>query len=485
MLILPLHHRVEARRLPWMSLLIALACVFIHFGPQQGDHARRERADAQYADAGLGALEAPLYVAYAASHPDALVHAVDADVRSAEDVPPELLKADRGFRVALARGQGFRDSAAHAEWRQRSAAYRQAMAALVDERFAMPSDAPTTRQALSSAFLHGDAGHLFGNLLFLLMLGLLVERALGPWLHLALYLLSGVAAAWFWALTHSGPPTYVLGASGAVAGLMGALCVLWGMRRIRFFYWFFVIFDYVRAPALVLLPAWLGWELLQWALDERSNVAYQAHAGGIVAGALLALGVKALRGDRREAYDEPIDEVEDASSALADAQSALGRLDFSAVDRALEPLLAQMPVPVDARLLALRAAQVGARVPLAAAHASALLRETRAADRAKVLDALAAWRERGGRWAPNDALAHAEMLLAVGYVVDAGAVLSETAAAADSFAALPVEWAGRWLRLAFDLRRDGDEAAARRLFEALSRALPGTPEALKADAQLG
>lgn len=485
MLILPLHHRVEARRLPWMSLLLALVCVFIHFGPQHGDHARRERAEAQYADAGLAAIEAPLYVAYAASHPDALANAFEADMDGADDVPPELLKADRGFRAALASGEGFRDAAAHAEWRQRSAAYRHAMATLVDERFAMPSDAPTTGQALSSTFLHGDAGHLFGNLLFLLILGLLVERALGPWLHLGLYLLSGIAAAWFWALTHAGPPTYVLGASGAIAGLMGALCVLWGMRRIRFFYWFFVVFDYVRAPALVLLPAWLGWELLQWALDERSNVAYQAHAGGIVAGALLALGIKALRWDRREAYDEPVDEVEDASSALADAQAALGRLDFGAVDRSLEPLLAQMPVPLDARLLALRAAQVGGRVPQAAAHASALLRETRMADRAKALDALAAWRQRGGRWAPDDALAHAEMLLSVGRVADAGAVLSETVATAGSPAALPVEWAGRWLRLGFDQRRDGDEAAARRLFEALSRALPGTPEALKADAQLG
>jgi membrane associated rhomboid family serine protease len=485
MLILPLHHRVEVRRLPWMSLLIAVVCVFVHLGPQQGDAGRRERAAEQYRDAGLEAIEAPLYAAYADAHADALSHAFGAEVATGEDVPAELLQIDRGFRAALARGEGFDDAAAHAAWQQRSAGFRQTLETLVDERFAMSSDAPSTWTAFTSTFLHGSVGHLFGNLVFLLMLGLLVERALGPWLHLALYLLSGVAAAWVWALTHAGPPTLVLGASGAIAGLMGALCVLWGMRRIRFFYWFFVVFDYVRAPALVLLPAWLGWELLQWATDVGSNIAYQAHAGGIVAGALLALGVKALHWDRIEAYSEPVDDEGDASTALDDAQAALGRLDFGAVDRALEPLLARMPVPLEARLLALRAAQIGARDSFARDHASALLREARAVDRFQVLEALSSWRQRGGRWRLEDALSHASLLLDAGRADEAVALLTETARDAEGADGASSAWAARWLRLGFDRRRDGDDAAAQALFAGLVRALPETPEAAKAQAQLG
>jgi membrane associated rhomboid family serine protease len=489
MLILPMHHRVEARHLPWMSLLIALVCVFIHLGPQQRDAERLARAQAQYTDAGLAALEAPLYDAYADAHPEALVNAVDGDGdREAEGW---LMQADRGFRAALLAGEGFDDVAAHAEWMQRSAPFRQTMATLFDARFAIPSDAPTTWQALTSSFLHGDLGHLFGNLLFLLVLGLLVERALGPGLYLGLYVLSSIGAAWTWALAYVGPPTYSLGASGGIAGLMGALCVLWGMRRIRFFYWFFVVFDYVRAPALWLLPAWLGWELFQWATDEGGNVAYQAHAGGIVAGALLALGIKALRWDRPDSYDDPVDDRFDPAVALGDAQAALGRLDFAGVERALAPLFAQMPVPVDARVLALRAAQMrsapdgaarGGRVA-AAEQASALLRESRAADRTKALDALAAWRHAGGRWRPQDALAHARLLIGAGRVGEAAAVLADAAASEEGRGPLPEGWAADWLRLGFDLRRDGDEAAARVMFAALSAALPGTPEAAKASAQ--
>ena len=480
MLILPLHHRVELRHLPWMSLLIALVCVLVHFGPQQDDQQRWARADEQYARAKLGEIEAPLYRAWAATHPEALLHSFGEEPAADEALRAWLMKGDRGFRVALAKGEGFADGAAHAEWQSRSAAYRQTVASMFDERYAMHTDAPRLGAALSSAFLHADAGHLFGNLVFLLVIGLLVERAMGPWLFLALYLASGVAAAWAFTLAWNGPATTLVGASGAIAGLMGALCVLWGLRRIRFFYWFIVVFDYVRAPALWLLPAWLGWELFQWAMDEGGNIAYQAHAGGIVAGAALALAVKTLRWDRPEAYDEQPDGIDDPAPALARARTALGRLDFATVDRELGPLLDAMPVPLEARLIALQAALL-ARGPVPAeAQAGALLAYGAAGDRPRVLDALHAWRAAGGRWRPDDAFAHAELLLRGGRGAEAVGVLAETSATG----ALPADWAARWLRLGFDLRRDGDELGARRLFAALLQALPETPEAAKAGAQL-
>lgn len=490
MLILPLHHRVEARHLPWMSLLIALLCAFIHVGPQQGDVERVARAEAQYGEAGLEALEAPLYAAYAEAHPEALLHAADVDMAVEAAA---VMRTDRAFRAALLAGKGFADEAAHQEWMRRSETFRRTLASLVNERFSVHADAPTTLQAFTSAFLHGDAGHLFGNLLFLLALGLLVERALGPWIFFLVYAASAVVAAWFWALSKGAVPVSALGASGAIAGLMGALCVLWGTRRIRFFYWFIVVFDYVRAPALWLLPAWLGWELFQWASDDASNVAYQAHVGGILAGALLAGGIKAMRWDRADAYaaaeaDEPIV----AGAGLANAQAALGRLDFSAVERELAPLLAQVPAPIDARVLALRAAQMrgapagAAQVVGASAleHAAALLREVRTMDRHKALEALAGWRRSGGRWRPEEAFAHAKLLVAAGRVGDAVDLLREAVADAGEPAALPEGWAARWLRLGFDLRQDGDAAAARALFQALAAALPATPEGVKATAQL-
>ncbi|MBN8449323.1 MAG: rhomboid family intramembrane serine protease [Candidatus Accumulibacter sp.] len=62
---------------------------------------------------------------------------------------------------------------------------------------------------------------------------------------------------------------------------------LYGRRRIRFFYQFLFYFDYVKAPAIILLPVWIAHELVQQQLDGQGGVAYMAHAGGFVTGALL------------------------------------------------------------------------------------------------------------------------------------------------------------------------------------------------------
>src|SRR5690606_15057541 len=88
---------------------------------------------------------------------------------------------------------------------------------------------------VTHAFLHGDVMHLLGNMFFLAALGLLVEGALGPWRFALLYLVGAVGAGLFSAAWNWGAPGGGLGASGAIAALMGAFCVLWGRRPVRFF----------------------------------------------------------------------------------------------------------------------------------------------------------------------------------------------------------------------------------------------------------
>ncbi len=85
--------------------------------------------------------------------------------------------------------------------------------------------------------------------------------------------------------------SYGLGASGAVSALMGMYAVLYRLRRVRFFYQLFFYFNYVTAPALLLLPAWIANELLQHWLSGR-GVAYMAHLGGLLTGgSLMALAM--------------------------------------------------------------------------------------------------------------------------------------------------------------------------------------------------
>jgi len=138
----------------------------------------------------------------------------------------------------------------------------------------------------TSMFMHGGFGHLAGNLLFLWIFGDNVEDAIGHLRYVGFYLLCGVCAALAQVLTNIGSPAAMVGASGAIAGVLGAYLVLYPRAPITVFVGFF----------LISLPAWVVvgfWFLLQlsggWAalgLDAGSGVAFFAHIGGFLAGVL-------------------------------------------------------------------------------------------------------------------------------------------------------------------------------------------------------
>lgn len=139
---------------------------------------------------------------------------------------------------------------------------------------------------LTSMFMHGGLGHLAGNLLFLWIFGDNVEDAIGHLRYIAFYLACGACAALAQVLTNIESPAPMVGASGAIAGVLGAYLVLYPRAPITVFVGFF----------LISLPAWVVvgfWFLLQlsggWAalgLDTSSGVAFFAHIGGFLAGVL-------------------------------------------------------------------------------------------------------------------------------------------------------------------------------------------------------
>lgn len=137
--------------------------------------------------------------------------------------------------------------------------------------------------------------HLIGNMVFLWLSGCLLEQARGKIAVLATYLLGGCAAVGvFWALNAQSPIALV-GASGSISALMGALTVVYGMRKIKVFLALGFYFNYFRMPAIALLPFWIGNELYQnIQYGDSSNVAYMAHFGGLLGGAMLGLAVKKM-----------------------------------------------------------------------------------------------------------------------------------------------------------------------------------------------
>ncbi|HEX2274760.1 MAG TPA: rhomboid family intramembrane serine protease [Acidimicrobiales bacterium] len=135
---------------------------------------------------------------------------------------------------------------------------------------------------LYSMFLHGSWWHIGGNMLFLWVFGNNIEDRLGPVPYLAFYLLSGLAAAAAHVAVQPDSTVPVVGASGAVAGVMGAYLVLFPDVPIRTLF----LFMFRDVPAKWLLGFWF---VAQFFLNPAEGVAWVAHVGGFAFGALVAL----------------------------------------------------------------------------------------------------------------------------------------------------------------------------------------------------
>jgi membrane associated rhomboid family serine protease len=152
------------------------------------------------------------------------------------------------------------------------------------------------KSLLTSMFLHGGWLHLIGNLWFLWVFGNNVEDHMTPVGFLLFYLVVGVLAMVAHVVPDAGSTTPVIGASGAIAGVMGAYLVLWPRARILTFVPL-LIFFVVYLPAGVVLAIWFG---LQFLTNPNSGVAWVAHVGGFAAGVLIALALRGLFGPPRQ-----------------------------------------------------------------------------------------------------------------------------------------------------------------------------------------
>ncbi len=133
-------------------------------------------------------------------------------------------------------------------------------------------------------FLHGSIFHVGFNLLYLWIFGGKVEEALGGVRFGVFYLLGGVLAGLAQVGAAPLSPLPVIGASGAVAAVLGAYLVLYPRNRILVLFWFFFLVRIIPVPALVFLGIWFGLQVLN---AGTGSVAWMAHIGGFVAGMLL------------------------------------------------------------------------------------------------------------------------------------------------------------------------------------------------------
>ena len=151
---------------------------------------------------------------------------------------------------------------------------------------------PSFRTLITHMFLHGGWLHLLGNLWFLWLFGNNVEDSMGHIRFLVFYLLCGLAAAGLQIGSGPDSPIPMVGASGAIGGVMGAYVVLYPHVRVHMLVWFGFYVTRIAVPAYFMLGYWFALQLIGGATSlggSGGGVAFWAHVGGFVAGGVLVL----------------------------------------------------------------------------------------------------------------------------------------------------------------------------------------------------
>lgn len=158
----------------------------------------------------------------------------------------------------------------------------------------------------SYIFVHSGFVHFAGNMIFLIIFGGMLEPVIGGLATLIVFLISGICAAIVFVFLTGATAAPLVGASGAVSGLMALVCAIYRSYPVRFVYWLYLPFrgysGFVYLPSWVILGMWVTSDVAGWlgTLNEMGGVAYSAHLGGEIAGVTVGLLIFLLRYNKRE-----------------------------------------------------------------------------------------------------------------------------------------------------------------------------------------
>jgi membrane associated rhomboid family serine protease len=252
-------------------------------------------------------------------------------------------------------------AALQAEMDSLSARYSELVTGSLQEKYAFIPAHPRAITYLTANFLHGGWLHLIGNMWFLWLAGFVLEDVWGRPLFTVFYLVAGAAALQFHAWTNPGSIIPCVGASGAIAALMGAFLVRFPKMKIEMAWvWFFSLFSLMRtgspfrvyrfkASAYWLLPLWVLMEVFYGALfGKMSGVAHWAHVGGFAFGALgaVALRYSGLETRVNQKVEKELTWARDPEIERANQHMEQGQLDEAAA--VLQPYVSAKPNSVDA-----------------------------------------------------------------------------------------------------------------------------------------
>jgi membrane associated rhomboid family serine protease len=259
MFLIPLAKKFDWRRPPVVTFLIVLVNVLVYAVWQSPSQDRREQALVHYFESSLAELELPRYARYLAQRqrPERAALVQRAMAGSERDMVEAVYEwGGRGLPTPSACRTDRATRSGVLAWRARERSIP-----LAEDRTGSTLSSPPWRAPymLTHMFMHADWGHLIGNMI-VLVVGFVVEQVLAGAFLCSTCGGFGAAAA-FCASTTS-HPLWGLGRSGVM------YAAIFGLRKINFFYFVWVYFDYVKASAIVLLVVWLVNEIFQQAIDK-------------------------------------------------------------------------------------------------------------------------------------------------------------------------------------------------------------------------
>ena len=346
-LIIPIHDNFDWKKPPVITLCLVFACCVIYLCFQAKDEAYIQKSYQYYLQSKLPTIEFPRYIDF--------LHELG-EHRKAKTITK--LSKHRRFRIAILqttlRDSQFqtalnkhkiiqRNESVFQQWQPTREHFLELLNKSVTLRYGLIPAKPGIINHLSYNFLHGSFSHLLGNMIFLLVLGFALERTLSRTVFLSMYLATGVLSGAFYVFMDPLSTTPTIGASGAISGLMGLYTLIYGLRRVNFFFYAIVYFDYIKAPAIILFPIWLGHELYQLHSNPNTNINYFAHIGGLLSGALAGIMIKLSKlkidfSDNHAAHDK-----ERLDKKLNDALKAFGALNYEKARQSLKILHKDYP----------------------------------------------------------------------------------------------------------------------------------------------
>lgn len=342
MLIVPVFNKAT-RKIPYVCIALIAINSFIFFFLQAGDGQIQEDAYAYYESSGLLEIELEAYLDYLSSAGESVPdRALKSDAKRSEYL--HKMFSDSEFRQRLENGEIITpQNDNYTEWYEKRNKFEGLLKQSVISRFGYSPKDNNLIGLFTCMFLHGGIMHLVGNMVFLWLVGAVLEKALGAFSFLGLYVVCGICAGALFGLIYPLTPGPLVGASGAIAGLMGAYGIIFAMRRIRVFYSVGFYFNYAVLPAIALFPVWLVNEFFQLFTNQGSHVAYVAHIGGLLSGILIGTGYRKLQKDRIEELFEEEEKSSEIELLLDRGQERFIELDIDEARILFRKVLSMSP----------------------------------------------------------------------------------------------------------------------------------------------